>query len=83
MPGFILPAGVGGWLLKLTPGDAQVFFTAVPVIRSDNRSTEIDTKDLEKPPAPPDFLSKSSSSGGKGGGCFVQSAGGSVGFDII
>ncbi len=77
VPATILPAGVGGWLLKFSSGDAQVFFPAVPATRSDDRFEPVDTKGLDRPPAPPGFFSGSApTTANKGGGCFIQSIGG-------
>jgi len=71
VPAPTLPAGTGGWLLKLTPGDGRVFFPAASGSRSSSRKAMVVPRDLERPPAPPSFLSQPSSEGG-GGGCFIS-----------
>ncbi len=76
-PALTLPPGVGGWLLKHAPGDAQAFFPAQAVTRSTSRQTLVDTVGLERPPAPPGLLSQDApvETEKSGGGCFIDSAG--------
>ena len=74
-PASTLPPGTGGWILKLTPGHGQVFFSALPLTRSSEPQTKVDTTNLERPPAPPgEFIQPAAEESGGGGGCFIDAA---------
>jgi hypothetical protein len=72
-PASTLPPAAGGWLLKLTPGGGEAFFAAERLTRAVT-PTPIDTRGLEKPPAPPAFLTQSGIEGSGAGGCFIETA---------
>jgi len=71
VPATTLPPGTGGWVKKLSAGEGFLAFPDSLFERSRIDRSEVDIKDLEKPPAPPGFFSEASSSGG-GGGCFIS-----------
>jgi len=84
-PAVTLQPGEGGWVKKLTPGHGDLFYPAVASERSAERTVRAaSVEGLEQPPAPPALPRDSSTEssddgGGSGGGCFIQSAGGSIG----
>jgi hypothetical protein len=71
-----LVPGSGGWIKKITPGMGIVFFPAAPGGSGGRYQGTIDTKDLERPPAPPSggLDSPSHTVEGGSGGCFIDSA---------
>lgn len=70
-PALTLPPATGGWVLKLTSGDGEAFFAAEAVTR-DVIPAPVDTRGLEKPPAPPAFITQSGTEASGGGGCFIE-----------